>query len=208
MGPAADAWHWSEDALEAANFCVMALIRDGLRVPPFDQHPDGDGALRNLGLDAEAWLAWVREVAAAHRRLEELFRASPADRPRDVPALVRAPAELCPGDERLRGALDEMWVSHRANLDAWKRSMTSGPLAKQRRGSGREGRDQWKALAAFREGLPTLSVLLVGYPVPTVMPLPPITLLVAPATDATDYTHQLVAGALALTSDRTPGDPH
>ncbi len=207
MGPAADAWHWSEDALEAANFCVITLIRDGLRVPPFDQHPDGDGVLRNFGLDAEAWLAWVREVVTARARLQELFSASPGDRPQEVTALVRGPAALCPGDERLRAALDGMWISHRASLDAWKRSMTSGPLAKQRRGSGREGRDQWRALAAFRERLPTLSVLLVGYPVPTVMPVPPTTLLLAPATDATHYMHQLVAGALALTSEPTLGDP-
>lgn len=79
--------------------------------------------------------------------------------------------------------------------------MTSGPLAQQRRGSGREARDQWKALAAVRERLPTLSVLVVDYPVPTVMTVPPTTLLIAPAIGATAYTDQLVAGALALTAE-------
>lgn len=125
----------------------------------------------------------------------------PTDWPREVPTLVRDPAGLCPGDERLRAALDEMWISHQADLDVWKRSMTSGPLAQQRRGSGREARDQWKALAAVRERLPTLSVLVVDYPVPTVMTVPPTTLLIAPAIGATAYTDQLVAGALALTAE-------
>lgn len=58
-------------------FCVITLIRDGLRVPPFDRHPDGDGALRTLGLDATAWLAWVREVVVARRQLQGLFRSPP-----------------------------------------------------------------------------------------------------------------------------------
>lgn len=203
MASTANAWHWSEDALEAANFCVMALIRDGLRVPPFDQHPDGDGALRNLGLDAAAWLAWVREVVGARARLQDLFRSPPADWPQEAQALVRGPAALCPGDDRLRAALDEMWLGHRADLDAWRRSMTSGPLAKRRRGSGRESRKQWKALVAIQERWPPISVVLVAYPTPTVMVVPPTTLLVAPRADAPAYTDQLIAGALALTSEPT-----
>jgi hypothetical protein len=194
------AWHWSEDAFAPANFCVLALVRDGLRVPPFDQHADGDGALRTLGLDQNGWLEWVKAVIAAHVALGSLFAAPRGTRPREVPTVVRDPANLCPGDERLRTALDAMWVSHQADLDAWQRSVTAGPGAKRRRGGPRDGRAQWKSLAVFRDRLPTLSVLLVRYPVPAVMAVAPTTLLVAPAEDVTDYTHQLIAGAVSLAS--------
>ena len=39
----------------AIDFCVWVLEKDGLRVAPFDQHPDGDGSLRSRGMTAEAW---------------------------------------------------------------------------------------------------------------------------------------------------------
>ena len=42
-----DRWFWSEDVNVAVDFCVPALRHDGLRVPPFDRHPDGDGTLRS-----------------------------------------------------------------------------------------------------------------------------------------------------------------
>src|SRR5215212_11819058 len=47
------------------DFCVWVLERDGLRVPPFEHHPDGDGTLRAARLTAEAWRAWLDRVVAA-----------------------------------------------------------------------------------------------------------------------------------------------
>lgn len=44
------------------NFCFWVLLLDGLRVPPFDQHPDGDGSLRALGLTEASWQAWLLRV--------------------------------------------------------------------------------------------------------------------------------------------------
>jgi hypothetical protein len=53
MAMASGQWHWSGDALPPVAFCVRALVLDGLAVPPFDRHPDRDGRLREIGLDAE-----------------------------------------------------------------------------------------------------------------------------------------------------------
>jgi|UPI00036C5C14 Fe-S cluster biosynthesis and repair protein YggX len=47
----------------AIYFCVWLLEQDGLRVPPFDQHPDGDGSLRSSGLTAETWRTWMTRTA-------------------------------------------------------------------------------------------------------------------------------------------------
>lgn len=46
------------------NFCIWILQIDGLSVPPFNHHPDGDHSLRNQGLDAESWQVWLARVLA------------------------------------------------------------------------------------------------------------------------------------------------
>lgn len=51
-------WSYKEGPEPTLNFCLWVLQVDGLRVPPFDQHPDGDGSLRALGLTAEDWQSW------------------------------------------------------------------------------------------------------------------------------------------------------
>ena len=53
------------------NFCFWALLLDGLRVPPFDQHLDGDGALRDLGLTQASWQAWLLRVIDPQQRKQD-----------------------------------------------------------------------------------------------------------------------------------------
>lgn len=48
---------------DAIDFCIWVLEQDGLQVPPFDQHPEGDRALRSLLLSATDWQQWVTKVA-------------------------------------------------------------------------------------------------------------------------------------------------
>lgn len=48
----------------AVDFCIWVLELDGLHVPPFDQHPEGDRILQKRGLDAEAWREWLTTVVA------------------------------------------------------------------------------------------------------------------------------------------------
>ena len=54
----------------ALDFCVRVLEIDGLKVPPFTRHADGDGRLRALGLREGNWTVWTDIVARAlHDRL-------------------------------------------------------------------------------------------------------------------------------------------
>jgi hypothetical protein len=55
---ARDSWSYRQGGDPAVDFCLWVLEVDGLRVPPFDQHPDGDGSLRALGLTADDWQTW------------------------------------------------------------------------------------------------------------------------------------------------------
>ena len=55
-------WHYRENSEPTIDFCLWVLQVDGLHVPPFDQHPDGDGSLRASGLTAEDWQSWLLRV--------------------------------------------------------------------------------------------------------------------------------------------------
>jgi hypothetical protein len=200
-----DRWHWSEDAFPPIDFCVYALLRDGLRVGSFDRHPEGDGTLRALGLDAGVWWHWVTELLEQHTRLSRAIDALGAGRQDESRALgaapakvLRRPASACPGSDALKAWLDALWADYEPIGDAWKRSMTGDGTARRRRGSGADQRRQWRELMPFHDRLPTISVFLVAYPVPVIVPVPPVTCLIAPVDDPAGYTRQVVAAAEAL----------
>lgn len=175
-------WYWSEDACPPLDFCVRALRRDGLRVEPFDQHPDGDRSLREHGLDAAAWRAWVGAVVEAQGRLGAHIR-DPERRAEQATLAALAhtavtPAPLCPGTPALRARLDELWTGYQPEGERWKQGLTRGK--RQDRVAPRHERWLWQALVPLHGRLATLSVFLVDYPMAAVMLVPPTTCLIAP----------------------------
>lgn len=200
-----DPWSWSEDAFPSVAFCVEALVHDGLIVPPFDQHHDGDGSLRRVGLDVATWREWVlalvrqrsilstvaRDLARGHDRDELVATARAAGE------VLTAPGSLCPGPRELPKRLNTLWVEYQPMGEAWKRQMTTGEGGVRHRSTGRA---LWNALVPFHGRLPTLSVFLVAYPVPTVMALPPTTCLIAPAHGSDAYGRQVVEAARMLSA--------
>lgn len=57
-----NSWYYREGSDPTVDFCLWVLQVDGLQVPPFDQHPGGDGSLRALGLTADDWQTWFLRV--------------------------------------------------------------------------------------------------------------------------------------------------
>ena len=202
-----DRWHWSEDAFPPLDFCVQALVRDGLCIPPFDRHSDGDHGLRTLRLDASTWKGWVRAVLAQQATLSDVARHLDDDRDRGerretalaAADVLRRPGSLCPGSPELRTRLDELWTTYAPEGEAWRWRMSSGPRGVRNRLKPHEQRRLWKALLPVHDRLPTISVFLVDYPVPVVMALPPTTCLIAPDDASAAYVGQVVdaAGQLA-----------
>ncbi len=196
-------WHWSEDALPPVSFCVHALVLDGLRVPPFDRHADGDGRLRDLGLDAATWRAWVAAVLEQRAIAGDYARtlATPdargplLERVRAAGEVLRAPGSFCPASQELRARLNELFADYAPAGEEWKRRMSE---ASRLHGSGSQQRALWKALTPFHDRLATLSVFLVEYDVPAVMPLPPTSCLIAPYAEPEGFGRQVVAAATAL----------
>lgn len=44
------------------DFCIWVLETDGLRIPPFDHHSEGNGTLQAAGMTEAAWQAWLTRV--------------------------------------------------------------------------------------------------------------------------------------------------
>lgn len=44
------------------DFCIWVLEIDGLQIPPFNFHSDGNGLLRSQGMDGESWQSWVKNI--------------------------------------------------------------------------------------------------------------------------------------------------
>jgi hypothetical protein len=197
-----DQFHWTEDAFPPLDFCVQTLKRDGLRIHPFDEHPDGDSSLRNRGLNAEVWRQWVASVIT-HSELLSQVPASPADGRTDprflaeVAEFLRRPSSACPGSDGLRGRLDEMWAEYEPTADAWKRAIT-GPEGVRRMGRPADQRRRWQALQPFHSRVATIQVFLVSYPAPVVMASSPTACLIAPDRNPAAYTQQVVAAAKLL----------
>lgn len=111
------------------DFCFLVLEVDGLHVSPFDRHPEGDGSLRERGLDGPGWETWLDAVVHAQARLHAIenapmFRAVQAwergtlpaspgfteDERRMVQTLgSRNPSSLWTGEPAVGTALGHLW---------------------------------------------------------------------------------------------------
>lgn len=202
-----DRWSWEEDAFPPVAFCVRALVVDGLRVAPFDQHGDGDGRLRQAGLDGGIWRAWLVAILRQRATLADFARTlgTRADREpmlaaaRGAGEVLRAPDSFSPGTDQLRERLSDLWAAYSPTGEAWKRRMSE---ASRRHGSDRQQRALWKSLTPFHDRLPALTVFLVDYPQPAIMPLPPTSCLIAPADEPEAYARQVVTAATRLVEHR------
>src|SRR5258708_30030096 len=62
LGSGEKPWSCSVSFNPYVDFCIWVLEADGLRVPPFDKHPSGDGTLQAAGLHADEWWSWFKVV--------------------------------------------------------------------------------------------------------------------------------------------------
>ncbi len=87
---------WSLEEYRPLSFSVAVLVEDGLRVAPFDRHPDGSAQLRAIGLDRSGWLAWFHAIIAQPRRLR----------------LDMDPSILWVGNQEVRERLHDLWLGY------------------------------------------------------------------------------------------------
>ena len=101
-------WSLSLDTGGQIGFCLWVLQLDGLRVAPYDRHPDSDGALRALGMTEESWRAWHDRVLSLAEAASAIIRArewSPAAR--ELALTAGLPYRSWPGEPAVAARLAE-----------------------------------------------------------------------------------------------------
>jgi hypothetical protein len=181
-----DPWHLSMDTGGQIGFCLWALQRDGLKVAPYDRHPDGDRSLRTIGMTEASWRDWHHRVLVLTDTATNLIRSgdrSPATRESLLTAVL--PYRSWPGDPAVAARLAELHPHYERVRDDWKRqvNMHTGAL----RQTPRQYRWWWRQLSAAHGTLPPASVYLLDYPATLIVPYPPKTLILATPLAAIDW---------------------
>jgi hypothetical protein len=201
---------WTEDVSLPLDFAVRILERDGLRVLPFDVHPDGDGSLRALGLEATTWTAWVnaivegeRALASTANALEIPLRASEAmDRLTDQIRDRETPWKAITGSDQLRMRLGALWGDYREEGARWQHTYA---LTRRHVHMAPENQRLLSRALERLPGAPQLSVFVVRYSSPVVMILPPDVCIVGrsyPDRGGRTFSGQIQNGARALAAHR------
>lgn len=201
---------WTEDVSVAIDFAVRVLEHDGLRVAPFVDHAESDGVLRRFGFDAASWLEWVSHLIANERALasegaglESPLRRSPAiDRMGAHIDVLEHPWRSFPGGPDLQAELRVLWEELGPGIHNWRHEYLMSALH-LRLGPGQQ-RNLARRLSVV-PGLRTLSLFVVRYRAPVVVPVPPDTCIVARVADdrgGSTFAAQVVAAARALAVDQ------
>ncbi len=167
-------WHYVLGFDSEVDFCFWILERDGLRLPPFDRHADGDGLLRAAGLDAASWYSWLERVIGAFDARRKALRAS-----------IKSPAEI----GRLRALQpEELWDGAAAVGSRLKTlaeeydeiyNERAGPKLELVGLNGNRAAKLWEDIAPYRRSLPSVTIAAVSYPGPLQAVEPPKTILLA-----------------------------
>lgn len=204
----ADRWHWSTDVGNGVDFCDWVLRADELRVPPFDRHPNGDGALRAAGLTAASWRPWLERVLDRNQRFQESVQGG-AQPTRELGLSVHSAHPARPGDPAIGARLAALWPRYEARADAWKRLITGE--ARPTRPPVPDARRLWAQLEPFRSRLPPMHVYLVDYPRAVLSVVPPVSAIVgagAGVLDRSAYAAAVLRAAESLAAYRAVGRRH
>ncbi len=196
------------------DFCIWVLGVDGLQVTPFDQHPNGDGSLRAIGLNAVSWQSWLIRVvnlqyeqqqANMKRVTEDPFNTQKID-PRSffIPE-VHNPPMAWKGGAAIGGRLVELWkqfgpvANERGKWDA-KRSRA---VRKEERKGGKRLYDE---LQPYYSLIPMLNMHFVSYAQPINYLISPVSVIMTSTEyqpDAAEFRERVLDAAAGLTSNRS-----
>jgi hypothetical protein len=207
-----DTWGFSEDFSREIDFCVWVLEVDGLHIPPFDQHPDGDGSLRALGLDGENWQSWMVRVADLQYQQHQALQRLPKNRPPttlDWNGLLipdaRGPAAVWTGNAALSERLATLWEQYQPLANEREKAYRKQSM-KQQQLQHEQKINLWQDLKPYHARIPTLNLYMVHYVQPLNYLIPPITALMTfrdGQPDLAGFREQLLDAAAGLSAPTT-----
>ncbi|HTK07094.1 MAG TPA: hypothetical protein VL485_07995 [Ktedonobacteraceae bacterium] len=176
-----NSWYYSISFDIMIDFCIWALQVDGLHVPPFDKHPNGNNSLRDAGLSSADWQAWLLRVLHQQSEFKQTLQLQASvDLLKDL-ILQRSPAPHYPpsvwnGRNTIRERLLELWEQYGPISNQRKRQEPAFArrLRKEEQKSGKRLYDE---LRPYYKRIPPLSIYLVAYEQPLDCLVLPSTLL-------------------------------
>jgi hypothetical protein len=167
-------WHYSFGFHSDLDFCFWVLERDGLRVPPFDRHSDGDSSLRAAGLDVASWWVWLERTLAARDERRDFLRAVARQEVDRKPPRSIGPAALWDGVP----AVGQRLLTLAEEFEAFTNERAAIKLGLVETHNACDAQ-LWRDLAPYRRKLPPVQIVAIGYPGPAQAVVPPDTILLA-----------------------------
>ena len=169
-------WLYQQGFNRVVDLCVWVLEKDGLQIPPFSTHPDGDGMLRKAGIQVSEWQSWITKIVDLQSQQTQILQQQArshqgqAAMPTFLPE-AQNPLASWPASISVKERLGTMWEQYK-QLSHQRRTWEQ-PLAKQRRANGINQR-LWADLQLYKSHLPSLMIYLVDYSQPVEYLIPPI----------------------------------
>jgi hypothetical protein len=227
-----DRWTWSLSSSRPVEFCVWALVQDGLHVRPFDIHSSGHGRLRKAGMDAAGWMVWFEAVVNRDVEDQERLRlgldlrgveARPSGLPPalfyefDPPTIAeqlemkealraRTPPALWKGSVQVGELLDGLWEDYSSQPVLRRNRFPDPPRDGEQPGSPEQHHELYGSMRELGPGLPSLHCYPVAYPALIVREVAPMALVVASPRRWTweRYRDALLTGVASLARQARP----
>jgi hypothetical protein len=217
-----DRWVRSLIGSQSVEFCVWALIQDGMHVRPFDIHPIGDERLRQAGMDAAGWTQWFKTVVNRdvdfHERLRlggdlepmSFYESDPptvAEQLQMKEALwAKTPPALWKGSRQVGELLDGLWDDYSSRPVLRRNRPPRWPRDREEPGTIAQDRDLHTSLRELGSELPSLYCYPVAYPALVVREVAPMTLVLTSPKQWTweRYHDALLAGVASLAGSARP----
>jgi hypothetical protein len=201
-----NSWTFSYGFNMMVDFCTWVLEVDGLHVPPFDQHPEGDGSLRAAGLDAEAWQSWIIRVVNLQYEHQQRTRKDPLNPQFDLRSVlipeVYDPPSTWTGNAAVGSRLAELGKQYGPISN--ERKKAEARLTRKWHQVETEQRiNLWRELSPYHSRIPTLVVHMVQYEQPINYLIPPVSVIMTYAggqPGAAEFRERLLDAAAELTA--------
>jgi hypothetical protein len=194
------------------DFCIWVLETDGLQVAPFDQHSDGDGSLRAVGLNAVNWQSWLIRVANLQYEQRQVHRKPMLENPFnmhkvDFRSLLLPEAHNPPlawrGDKNIGSRLVDLWEQYGPVSNERSKGETkfSRAVTKEEQKSGKRLYDE---LQPYYSLLPLMNIHFVRYPQPLDYLISPVSVVMTVTEgqpDVAEFRQRVLDAAAGLTSN-------
>jgi hypothetical protein len=202
-----NSWTFSHGFNMMVDFCVWVLEVDGLHVPPFDAHADGDGSLRAAGMNTENWQRWLIQVVQLQHEQDLFFRKNRSkETVQEKMALysseVYNPPLAWQGNDEVRQRLLALW-EHYGKVSNGRKAWEQ-PLARAWQKDERQiGKRLYDQLQPYHQRIEPIAIHLVAYQQPLIYLIPPVSVVMSASQgrpDAGEFRTRVLEAAAGLSN--------